>query len=352
MRRAVAVPWWPVELSLSPRGQLARAIYLGPRAVRAVPRAQTTIGVAAVIVGIVTSFMVIRLTGGSPNPWNHLGYAPIVLAAYLFGVRGALPTAIGVALVLGPVPVLIGISGGTEDVTAWTIRGAAFTVVGAVSGALFDRCRLSLARWQAAALDVAEQQRVGMVALARGAEAKDTDTGDHIVRVQLASMVLAEATGVSEEAAAAIGWSAMLHDVGKLHVPDAILLKPGPLSSDEWELMRQHTLFGEQILRDGAAFEMARRIARWHHENIDGSGYPDGLRGEQIPFEARIVRVADAFDAMTHDRPYKQAMSLEAALAELERCAGSDFDPELVRLFVQLIEQDATLMSRLAAHRI
>jgi putative two-component system response regulator len=318
----------------------------------AAPGLQTAAGVAAVVVGVLAAFVAIRLTGGSPNPWNHLGYAPIVLAAYLYGMRGAVPTAVGVALVLGPLPLLVGISGGTEDVTAWTIRGAAFVVVGAVSGALFDRCRLSLTRWQAAALDVAEQQRVGMVALARGAEAKDTDTGDHIVRVQLASIVLAEATGVSEEAAAAIGWSAMLHDVGKLHVPDAILLKPGPLTSDEWDLMRQHTLFGEQILRDGAAFEMARRIARWHHENIDGSGYLDGLRGEQIPFEARIVRVADAFDAMTHDRPYKQAMGLDAALAELQRCAGSQFDPELVRLFVQLVERDATLVARLATHRI
>lgn len=307
---------------------------------------------AAVVIGVVASFAVVRLTGGSPNPWNHLGYAPIVLAAYLFGLRGAVPAALAVALVLGPLPMLIGIDGGTEDVTAWIIRGAAFVVVGAVSGALFDRSRMTLARWQAAALDVAEQQRLGMVALARGAEAKDTDTGDHIVRVQLASKVLAEATGVSEESAAAIGWSAMLHDVGKLHVPDAILLKPGPLTADEWDLMRRHTLFGEQILRDGDAFAVARRIARWHHENVDGSGYPDGLRGEQIPFEARIVRVADAFDAMTHDRPYKRAMSLEAALEELQRCAGSQFDPELVRLFTDLIARDPTLMSRLAAHRI
>ena len=92
------------------------------------PRAQTAIGLAVVIVGILASFMVIRLTGGSPNPWNHLGYAPIVLAAYLFGVRGSFPTAVGVALVLGPLPMLIGISGGTEDVTALTIRGAAFVV--------------------------------------------------------------------------------------------------------------------------------------------------------------------------------------------------------------------------------
>jgi hypothetical protein len=342
-----------VELSLSPRGQIARAIYLGPRAVRVVARPSAHhLGIVVVAVGVVASFVVVRLTGGSPNPWNHLGYAPIIAAAFLFGLRGAFPTAVAVALALGPLASWVGLQAGTEGVAAWLIRSAAFVSVGLVSGALFDRYRTSLERWQHAALDVAEHQRTGMVALARGAEAKDTDTGDHIQRVQLAAMVLAEASGVGEEEAAAIGWSAMLHDVGKLHVPDAILLKPGPLSAEEWDVMRHHTLAGEQILRDGAGFELARRIARWHHENIDGSGYPDGLRGEQIPFEARIVRVADAFDAMTHDRPYKRAMGFEEALAELQRCAGSDFDPELVRLFVDLVERDATLIGRLSSHRL
>lgn len=124
----------------------------------------------------------------------------------------------------------------------------------------------------------------------------------------------------------------MLHDVGKLHIPDRILLKPGPLSDEEWAVMRQHPIYGEVILGDGPGFSTARRVARWHHENFDGSGYPDGLRAERIPLDARIVRIADAFDAMTHDRPYKQAESIEWALAELRRCAGTDFDPELVRL--------------------
>lgn len=177
-----------------------------------------------------------------------------------------------------------------------------------------------------------------MVALARGAEARDTDTGDHIQRVHSLAEALAQAAALSADEAEAIGWAAMLHDVGKLHIPDRILLKPGPLNAEEWKLMRQHTVFGEAILSVGEGFETARRIARWHHENFDGSGYPDGLRRERIPLEARIVRVADAFDGITSDRPYKSARSVEWALAALRRYAGSQFDPELVALFIQLAE--------------
>lgn len=132
----------------------------------------------------------------------------------------------------------------------------------------------------------------------------------------------------------------MLHDVGKLHVPDAILTKPGPLTPDEWATMRMHTVWGAEILQTGAAFEVARKVARWHHENFDGSGYPDGLRGDLIPLEARIVRIGDAFDAMTHRRPYQPARPPEWALDQLARHAGAHFDPELVRLFVDRVASD------------
>ena len=110
--------------------------------------------------------------------------------------------------------------------------------------------------------------------------------------------------------------------------------------------MRQHPIWGERILGDGAGFDVARRIARWHHENVDGSGYPDGLRSDAIPLEARIVRVADAFDAMTNRRPYSPARTIEEALDELHRWSGRQFDPELVRLFADLLEADPALSSR------
>jgi hypothetical protein len=298
------------------------------------------------------AFASVRMTGGSPNPLNHLGYLPILIAAYAYGWRGALAVSAAIAVLLGPLAAWLVLPGGTEQVDAWLIRAAMFGAVAAITGVLFDHARQAMLGWRTAAIEVAQRERDGMVALARGAEAKDTDTGDHIVRVQLLSEELAQAIGLDAAAAADIGWSAMLHDVGKLHVPDRILLKPGPLTADEWQVMHQHPIYGERILREGAGFEMARRIARWHHENIDGSGYPDGLKGERIPLEARIVRIADAFDAMTSVRPYKPARSVEWALAELERHGGTQFDPEIVRLLLEMVRQDRALLARLAEHRI
>lgn len=309
------------------------------------------VGIAAIVVSGFLALVLVRVTGGSPNPLNHLGYLPIVLAAYLFGWRGGLATAAFVAFLLGPLPTLAGLAGGLEQADAWAIRAGTFVVVGGLTGFLFDHARLAMLGWRSAAVEIAQRQRDGMVALARGAEAKDTDTGDHVVRVQLLAEELARATGLDPERAADIGWSAMLHDVGKLHVPDRILLKPGPLSADEWAIMRRHPVWGAEILAQGKGFEVARRIARWHHENIDGSGYPDGLRGERIPLEARIVRIADAFDAMTHPRPYQAARSVEWALEELARYAGSQFDPELAALFIDRIRNDGGLHERLLAHR-
>ncbi|MEA2651811.1 MAG: hypothetical protein QOI85_1532 [Chloroflexota bacterium] len=298
------------------------------------------------------AFATVRLTGGSPNPLNHLGYLPILIAAYTYGWRGAVPLGVAVAVVLGPLAAWMKLPGGTEQLDAWAIRAVMFVAVAAITGVMFDRARQATLGWRTAAIEIAQRERDGMVALARGAEAKDTDTGDHIGRVQMLSEELARAAGLSAEDAANIGWSAMLHDVGKLHIPDSILLKPGPLSADEWEIMRRHPLYGEQILREGTGFEMARRIARWHHENIDGSGYPDGIKGAQIPLEARIVRVTDAFDAITNVRPYKAARTVEWALEELTRCSGTDFDPELARLLVDLVRGDPVLLARLVTHRI
>lgn len=308
-------------------------------------------GWAAIGVGAALVLVVVRLTGGSPNPLNHLGYLPIVLAAYLFGWRGGLATALYVAFLLGPLPTLAALGGGIESQDAWAIRGGTFALVGCVTGYLFDHARAATIGWKSAAVEIAQRERDGMVALARGAEAKDTDTGDHVVRVQMLASELALATGLGAARAADIGWSAMLHDVGKLHVPDRILLKPGPLTADEWVVMRRHPVWGAEILAQGDGFEVARRIARWHHENIDGSGYPDGLRADAIPLEARIVRIADAFDAMTHTRPYQQGRDIESALEEIDHWSGTQFDRDLARLFIDQIRSDVGLADRLAAHR-
>ena len=135
-------------------------------------------------------------------------------------------------------------------------------------------------------------------------------------------------------------FGAILHDIGKIGVSDAILTKPGPLTAQEWHEMRQHPVIGERICEPLATASQFGPIVRHHHERWDGTGYPDRLRGEQIPVGARIVGLVDAYDAIIHDRPYRPARSVEAAIAEINGQAGAQFDPELVRLFVPLVERE------------
>jgi hypothetical protein len=172
--------------------------------------------------------------------------------------------------------------------------------------------------------------------LARAAEARDGTTGLHIEHVRDLAAELASAVGLGEDEIERIAWSAMLHDVGKIRVPDRVLLKPGRLDDEEWALIRLHPIWGEELLKGDEMFALARQIARWHHEDWDGSGYPDGLRGEAIPFAARIVRIVDVYDALRSERPYKPAWSLDRTLEELHRTRGTALDPDLVDTFVSL----------------
>jgi putative two-component system response regulator len=299
---------------------------------------------AAIVAMVLAIMLLIRSTGGLPNVFVNAFYAVIALAAYHYGWRGALATTLTIASIV-PIAVAAGLK--TDGFEPWLVRLASFSLIGGMIGLLFERMSIGTRDLHETIDRVRQRERDGMIALARGAEAKDTDFGDHIRRVQLTAEALAEAAGVGRDDAGRIGWAAMLHDVGKLHVPNRILLKPGKLTPAEWDVMRRHTIWGERILADGDGFAMARRIARWHHENFDGTGYPDNLAAGDIPLEARIVRIADSFDAMTNDRPYSRARSFEEALEELHRYAGVQFDPELVELMVALIRKEPALTSRL-----
>lgn len=174
--------------------------------------------------------------------------------------------------------------------------------------------------------------------LAVASEAKDADTGAHVMRIERYARELARAAGHRDDEAERIGYSAILHDVGKMRVPDAILKKPGPLTADERREMEQHTIAGENILSTKPFFAIARQIARSHHENWDGSGYPDGLRGDSIALPARIVHIVDVYDAVRMERVYKPPWSLERARRFLLDRAGTFFDPDLARTFVALLD--------------
>jgi len=174
-------------------------------------------------------------------------------------------------------------------------------------------------------------------ALVSALEARDPYTQAHAGRIRDVAVALSMAVKVSAEERRAVRLGAILHDVGKIGISDSILLKPGPLSDQEWAAMKTHPQIGERMLQGIDFLSQALPIIRHHHERWDGRGYPDGLDGEEIPIGARIVAVCDAFDAMTTDRPYRQAMSLEVACAELTSESGKQFDPRCVSLLVDIV---------------
>jgi len=185
---------------------------------------------------------------------------------------------------------------------------------------------------------LAQQNKQTMGMLAKLVEGRDTDAGAHLQSIQHFSRALALHLGLSKREADEIAYASMVHDVGKANVPDSVLKKDGPLDREEWIIMQAHTKWGEELLLENSDFEMAREVARWHHERWDGSGYPDGLAGEEIPYVARIVAVADVYDALVSRRPYKEAWPAEKAIAELRRLAGAHLDPEVVAAFCDLWE--------------
>jgi putative two-component system response regulator len=172
-----------------------------------------------------------------------------------------------------------------------------------------------------------------VAALERASTLNDTDTGKHIQRVSGYAALLARAWGAEDEFVQQVRRYSGLHDIGKVGIPDAILKKPGRLEPHEFEQMKTHTLIGGEILREAGLPPIAVNIALHHHERWDGSGYPHGRCGADIPREARLVAIADVFDAMVTRRVYKESSSLEEAAAELRRVAGTQLDPELVLLF-------------------
>lgn len=176
--------------------------------------------------------------------------------------------------------------------------------------------------------------REGIFMLAKAAEAKDDQTGNHIYRIRASTEAICRELSMSVQETQNMGLASIMHDIGKIHIPDAILQKQGPLTKEEWEIMKRHAVAGEKILGTRPAYSLARQIARSHHEHWDGSGYPDGLKDYQIPVAARIVTVADVFDALTHERPYKPAWPQEQAFAEIQHLSGSLFEPRIVEAFL------------------
>ena len=212
----------------------------------------------------------------------------------------------------------------------WEPENLRLTVVRALESLGLERqLKAATAHLKKAYLDA-----VTMLSVA--CEGKDEDTGFHVRRVQYYTEALAIELGVAADEAEHIGVMSILHDIGKLYIPDGILKKPAKLDDDEWQIMKRHPEYGVKILGDNPYYQIAREIAACHHENMDGTGYPKGLSGDEIPLSARIAKAADVFDALTSRRPYKEPWSVEQALQWMAGKVGTEFDKAVIDGLQQL----------------
>jgi putative nucleotidyltransferase with HDIG domain len=186
------------------------------------------------------------------------------------------------------------------------------------------------------AQELKRSYRATVRALANAVEARDAYTGRHAERVAAYGLAIASAGGIDPVDSPEMEFGFLLHDVGKVAVPDAILFKPAALSEEEEAVIRQHPVVGWEILREIDFLGEAKLVVRHHHERWDGDGYPDRLRGDDIPILARVFAVADTLDALTTDRPYRPATTFDAARAEIERASGTQFDPDVVAAFCDM----------------
>jgi response regulator RpfG family c-di-GMP phosphodiesterase len=193
-------------------------------------------------------------------------------------------------------------------------------------------------RVEEATRDLQAAYRATLETLGSALDSRDVGTEAHSRRVHGYALATAREYGVAEPEIPDLERGVLLHDIGKIGIPDAILLKPGPLTREEWDTMRRHPEIGKRLVQAVPFLSGAVPIIYCHHEKWDGSGYPQGLKGEAIPLGARIFAVVDAFDAMTFDRPYSKAIPFDAAYAEITRCAGAHFDPTVVEAFLRVPE--------------
>ena len=178
-----------------------------------------------------------------------------------------------------------------------------------------------------------------ILSIARTVDAKDTNTSEHSYRVSEYSVAIAKRLGFSDEKCENLRKMALLHDIGKIGIPDAILNKPAKLTDEEYAVMKTHVTLGAEILKDFTLIDNVDVGALYHHEKYDGTGYCHGLKGTEIPIEARIIGIADAFDAMTANRVYRKQLDIDYVINELRRCSGTQFDPKLVKIMLSLIDE-------------
>ncbi len=288
-------------------------------------------------IGLITFFHFIIPTDQHASHVFHIVlrkfyFLPPVVAAAWYGLKGAIYVTLSISILFSfhaimdwPGNYMEQANQGGELLSFW--------VVGLVAGWLFDRERSLLK-------DLVQANEETLIGLVSALDMKEHNTSLHSQRVRQCTLLLADRFGLDVDRKRAIGFGALLHDVGKIAVPDHILLKPTSLTDEELKVMRKHPSIGYDIVNRIKFLREAAEIVLAHHERFDGSGYPHGLKGENIPLGARLFAVVDVYDALTSIRPYRTPMSHEEALAEIRKGSGSHFDPRVVEAFLTITQKE------------
>lgn len=282
---------------------------------------------ALVGLGVLTVAALVYNFGAVSSALVHLLYVPVLAGAFLFGTRGgvlvgvASGAAAGAASATSPYTTVF-------PVVEWMIGTASLVAVGFFTG----RILTTLREREAALTNMVDET---VAAFVQSLHAIDGSTADHSQQVAEYAVAIARELKLEPDRVEQVRRAALLHDVGKLVIPKEILNKPGPLNPDEWEVIRRHPEESERIVGRIESLQSLLPAVRHHHERVDGRGYPDGIKGAAVPLEARIITVADAFDAMTSRRAYRAPLSEEEAVEQLLQNAGSQFDPLVVDAFLR-----------------
>jgi hypothetical protein len=295
------------------------------RALRGAGRVLAAVAIGALLIA---GALGIAQVGGPPNPWIHFLAAPVLLAAVVFKAPGGVLVGLAAGLLVSP-----WLQGSAQTASDWMVTAGFFVLIGGVMGetqSLLDR---RLRHGEDLVKKVATIHARTLSTFASTVELRDKPTGGHSSRVAHNARAVGIALGLAGDDLRAVYWAGLLHDLGKIGIPEQILLKPGPLNDDETREMRRHSDMGADLLL--SVSPELRPIAegiRTHHERWDGTGYPRGLAGEHIPLVGRIVSVVDVFEALTCKRPYRDPRPVQEVLAFIRDRSGWWFDPSLVQL--------------------
>lgn len=304
--------------------------------------------------------VIVYLTGGTTRVYSNLMYLPIALASSTNGKKSGIIHAAACGVLLGPfMPLDVG-AGIAQDPVNWCLRLLMYIMIAYVIGHFSEYYKREFEKVKKRDNEIIESQMATIFALVKLSESRDKDTGDHILRVAKLCALLADKLRrrekykdyINGDYVESIFKATPLHDIGKVGISDSILRKPGELTAEEYEIMKTHTTIGESILNEINTryseyrfLKLGKCITRHHHEKWDGTGYPDGLKGENIPLSARIMAIADTYDALRSDRVYKEAYSHEKSLKIIKQGAGSHFDPEIVDVFMEYEREIKALYS-------